>query len=77
MSHARPGRLDGRSLKYLIAIGIALFGVIGYYAKRTRNPVTGEMQSVSLSVDQEKALGLKAAPSGFLWNRAGAGSRAS
>jgi predicted Zn-dependent protease len=59
---ARPGRLDGRSLRYLIAIGIALFGVIGYYAKRTRNPVTGEMQSVNLTVDQEKALGLKSAP---------------
>lgn len=37
-------------------------GVIGYFGKSSINPVTGEKQHVSLTADQEVALGLQAAP---------------
>lgn len=57
-------RHTGRSgMQIIIALVIAAVGVIGYFAKpKTKNPVTGELQRVSLSVDQEKALGLRSAP---------------
>jgi predicted Zn-dependent protease len=43
----------------LVVAGIALFG---YFSRTQVNPVTGEKQHIALSVDQEKALGLEAAP---------------
>jgi predicted Zn-dependent protease len=47
----------------LIIAAIVLFmGVIAYFGKSSINPVTGEKQHVSLSVDQEVAMGLQAAP---------------
>jgi beta-barrel assembly-enhancing protease len=46
----------------VIGIVIILFGVIRYYSSTEKNPVTGEPQRVALSVDQERALGLQAAP---------------
>jgi predicted Zn-dependent protease len=59
------GPLDparGLNLRWIGAVLIALIG-IGIYMFRTEvNPVTGERQHISLSVDQEKALGLQAAP---------------
>lgn len=45
-----------------IAIIIALVGVVTYFSKTETNPITGEKQRVSLSVDQEITLGLQAAP---------------
>lgn len=52
----------GGGIRLLIGLGIVLFGIISFYMKTETNPVTGEKQRVSLSVDQEKALGLEAAP---------------
>lgn len=59
----------GRSLlrnrgcsRLLIALVIAAAGVIAYMSRTEVNPVTGEKQHVALSVDQEKILGLEAAP---------------
>jgi predicted Zn-dependent protease len=46
----------------VIGIIIILFGVIRYYGSSEENPTTGEMQRVALSVEQERALGLQAAP---------------
>lgn len=43
----------------LIVIIVAL---VGYFGSSQKNPVTGETQRVSLSPDQEIALGLQAAP---------------
>ena len=57
--HSRGG---GLPIRWLIAGAIALFGIIGYYSKTQVNPVTGEKQRVAMTVDQEKALGLQAAP---------------
>ncbi len=45
-----------------IALVIAVIGVIAYMSRTEVNPVTGEKQRVALSVDQEKVLGLQAAP---------------
>jgi predicted Zn-dependent protease len=45
-----------------IAAVIALIGIITYFSRTDVNPVTGEKQRVAMNVDQEKALGLQAAP---------------
>src|SRR6185436_6546782 len=45
-----------------IALVIAVVGIIAYMSRTEVNPVTGEKQHVALSVDQEKVLGLEAAP---------------
>lgn len=48
--------------RIVIAVIIAIIGVITYFSKTETNPITGEKQRVSLSVDQEIQLGLQAAP---------------
>ena len=49
----------------IIALVIALFGVFSYLSKRSTNEVTGEVQHVSITPDQEIALGLQSAPQMF------------
>jgi beta-barrel assembly-enhancing protease len=48
--------------RVLIAAVILVIGIAGYYGKSVLNPVTGEKQHISLTTDQEIALGLGAAP---------------
>jgi beta-barrel assembly-enhancing protease len=48
--------------RFGIAGVIALVAIVGFFAKSSRNPVTGEKQYVDLSTDQEIALGLAAVP---------------
>ncbi|WP_324670698.1 M48 family metallopeptidase [Hymenobacter sp. GOD-10R] len=50
------------NLRYLIALVMAAFSFATYYCNRSTNEVTGEVQHVSMSADQEIALGLQAAP---------------
>jgi predicted Zn-dependent protease len=52
----------GLALRLIIAAAVALFGVVSYYRHSQVNAVTGETQRVALTVDEEKALGLNAAP---------------
>lgn len=52
----------GLKLRLMIALGIALFSFVSYYMNGQKNPVTGETQRVSMSPDEEIALGLSAAP---------------
>lgn len=52
----------GKRIKLLLAVGIALFTLFNYYSKRSENPVTGEIQHISMTPAQEIALGLQAAP---------------
>jgi predicted Zn-dependent protease len=52
----------GCNPRLLIALVIAVIAIVGYLAKRSTNPTTGETQYVALSPDQEIALGLQAAP---------------
>ena len=51
--------------RLLIAIVIAIFGAVTYFSSRSTNEVTGEVQHVSITPDQEIALGLQAAPEMF------------
>src|SRR3954470_13998881 len=52
----------GFNPRWIIAAVIAIIGLVSYVGSRQRNPVTGEMQHVAMSVEQERALGLQAAP---------------
>ena len=54
----RP-RISGR---LIIGLVIAAISVIGYFARTSINPVTGQKQRVALSVDEEIAMGLQSAP---------------
>src|SRR5262245_59398054 len=54
--------MENRRVQLLFALIVAVVSLIGYFSLRQENPVTGEIQHVSLSPDQEIALGLKAAP---------------
>jgi predicted Zn-dependent protease len=49
----------------LIALVIALFGLVRYFSSSSTNEVTGEVQRVAITPDQEIALGLQSAPQMF------------
>src|SRR5215207_3999162 len=55
----RPARVNSR---IMIALVIAVIGIVSYVGKKSINPVTGEKQYVNLTAPQEIALGLQAAP---------------
>ena len=59
----RTTRMNGLTIRLLIAAAIAAFSLITYFSSGSVNPVTGEKQHVSISPDQEIAMGLRAAPS--------------
>jgi predicted Zn-dependent protease len=48
--------------RVLAALVVAVLSILGYYGSRQFNPVTNENQHVNMSVDQEIAMGLQAAP---------------
>lgn len=48
--------------RLIIGVVIALVAVVSYFMKGDENPVTGEKQRVSLSVDEEIRLGIQSAP---------------
>jgi len=48
--------------RIIIGLFVAVIVVISYLMKTEENPVTGEKQKVSLTVDQEIKLGLQSAP---------------
>lgn len=52
-------RISGR---LIIGVVIALVSIVGYYGRSALNPITGQKQHISMTVDQEIALGLHAAP---------------
>src|SRR5580765_8554714 len=49
-------------MRFIIAIVVALFGLVSYYTTTSQNPITGEKQHVRLTPDQEIALGRQLAP---------------
>jgi len=56
-------RRSGSGWGRLIMAGlVALVSLISYFGSRQDNPVTGETQYIGITVDQEIALGLQAAP---------------
>jgi predicted Zn-dependent protease len=55
-------RGGGFPVRWIIAAAIAGMGILTYLGSTQINPVTGEKQRVAMTVDQEKSLGLQAAP---------------
>ncbi|MBY0261023.1 MAG: M48 family metallopeptidase [Phycisphaerales bacterium] len=67
-------------IKIIIALLIAGFVAVRYFSSSSSNPVTGQTQRVALTPEQERALGLQAAPEmaqqmGGLSRDAGAAAR--
>jgi len=58
-STSRRGLPLGR---LLIAALVAIVSLIGYFGSSQDNPVTGETQHIDITVEQEIAMGLQAAP---------------
>ena len=58
-SRGRGGSSWGR---LLVAAAIAIISLISYFGTRNTNPVTKEVQHISLTPQQEIAMGLQAAP---------------
>ena len=50
------------TLRFVVAVVIALVSLFSYFWSSTENPVTGEAQRVALSTEQEIALGVQSAP---------------
>lgn len=48
--------------RLLIAAAIAAFSLFSYFSSKQDNPVTGETQYINITVEQEIALGVQAAP---------------
>ncbi|NTU82468.1 MAG: M48 family metalloprotease [Chloroflexales bacterium] len=65
MIRTRPsgsGQRGGISGRLLIAAAVAIFALITYFSTRQTNPVTEEVQNISLTPEQEITLGQQAAP---------------
>lgn len=58
----RRGVGNGLKIRLLIGLAIAGFAFFSYMSKSEYNPITGENQRVSLTEDQEIAMGLQAVP---------------
>src|SRR5262245_54690071 len=52
----------GGGLRWIIALVIAAIGLLTFLNRTEVDPVAGEKQHIGMSVDQERALGLQAAP---------------
>lgn len=61
MAYRQQGRSFGGA-RLLIGLAMAAFALISYMNKSQVNPVTGEKQHVSITQEQEIALGLQSAP---------------
>ena len=55
-------RGSGCSGRLIMAAAIAIFSLISYFGTTQNNPITGETQHISITPEQEIALGLQAAP---------------
>ncbi len=53
---------SGGCLRIGIALAVAAFAIISFLGSKTYNPVTGQDQYISITQEQEIALGVQAAP---------------
>lgn len=53
---------SGLNMRVILMIGMIGFSVISWYFKSSSNPITGEKQHVSLTPEEEVALGMQSAP---------------
>lgn len=60
--YGRRSALGGCAFRLVIAAIIAGVSLYTYWRARSPNPITGQIQHVNLTVEQEIALGLNAAP---------------
>ena len=58
----RGGSSSGGCLRIVIAIGMVIFALFSYFGSKVNNPVTGEDQYISITQEQEIAIGLQSAP---------------
>lgn len=61
-SSSRNTAGTGVGIRLLIGLALAVFSLISYFSSQEFNPVTGEKQYLSLTVQQEIALGAQSAP---------------
>ena len=61
-SKIKKMRRGNSKVKLLLGVGIILFGLFKYYSNSEVNEFTGKKQHISMSADQEIALGLQSAP---------------
>jgi beta-barrel assembly-enhancing protease len=54
--------MGGFKIRIIIALVIAAFSLISYFSSTTHNPITGEKQHISMSEEEEIAMGLQSAP---------------
>ena len=54
----RGRAFSGLKLRLLIAGAIVLYTLVSYYSKGVKNPVTGEVQRVDMTIKDEIKLGL-------------------
>jgi predicted Zn-dependent protease len=62
MMRQRNTQSSGLMVRIIIGVVMIIFSIISYMGSQEFNEVTGENQYLSLSVDQEIALGLQSAP---------------
>jgi predicted Zn-dependent protease len=60
--NAGGGSGGSRKGRWILALVIAVVSLISYFGAREYNPVTDEVQHIDITVEQEIALGLQAAP---------------
>ncbi len=56
------GRSSGISGRLVIGVILVVISLITYFGSQSTNPVTQDVQHISMSTDQEIAMGLQAAP---------------
>ncbi|GIK29688.1 MAG: M48 family metallopeptidase [Phototrophicaceae bacterium] len=56
------GRSGFNGIQLLIGLAVAVFSIISFLGSQEYNPVTGQNQYISLTAQQEIALGLQSAP---------------
>ena len=54
---------SGLKIRLLIGVGIVVFALLKNCSNKQENPYTGKMQSITMTPDQEIAIGLQHAPS--------------
>lgn len=52
----------GRALKLFLGVAIVAFGLVRYFGSQEENPYTGRTQAISLSTEEEIAIGLQNVP---------------
>jgi len=55
-------RRGNSKIKLLIGVGIILFGLFKYYSNSEINEYTGKKQHISITIQDEVAIGLQSAP---------------